>query len=251
MTNRVTFSSDGNIETQSMPSAGGVRSSTDYRGDGVAIRSGESGFRKEVSSSSDLADNDIVSVNGVELRADQARELGLLREIFDDAEQARPGQGEQPKVEGEADAPKSNTGHKEYDATVDRLNEHLESGAIQFEEATVYDTVNAQVAMSGLTVDDAVATVKGLENGSIADADVSGDLRSMLTQAEAEIERASTVAALHELGQAEFDGLAQMMQVHSGVRDVVERYAIDRMQGKHNGITWPELVEHLRDQIGA
>lgn len=250
MTQRATVSRE-EITSHNLPSAGEVASSTDYKGTGPQVRDGASGFNREVNAAGDLSDNDIIAIDGMELRVKHARELGLLDRVFDEQLNAASARQREPQNEAEDAKPVSNTGHEEYDTAVNRLNEHLESGTMEFDEASTYDTALAEVAMSGLSMEHAIETAQGLEDGSVDAADVPGDVRAMVEQVRTNVTKTATETAMRELGKEGFDALSQLAAVHPGVNASIERYALDRMRGLHKGITWPELADFLREDIGA
>lgn len=221
-------------------------SSVDHQPKGVSVLSnGGAGFQREVFAEDDLADNDLVTIDGVQLTAKQAKSMGMMGKIFAD--------GKAPEVNPEikpAAAPKSDTGNAEYDTAIDTLNALVASGDISQEEAQTYDFGLAEVAMSGLTVEHVTETISGLADGSISSTDVPADVRAMVTSVETNVRRAATTAALNEMGRPAFDALSALANSHAGVNSVIQKYATDRAQGKHGGVTWAELAQDIQEQIG-
>ena len=230
----------------------GYQSSTDYEPtSGVTVRGGASGSSRQAHNVSDLNDNDIISIDGMELKVLHARELGLLNRVFDEGLHSGSAsqQTEAPEAKVEV-VQRSDTGHASYDEAIDALNALIDEGSMTPEEGQVYDTSLAQIAFAGLQVDEFAETISGLSDGSIDEADVPADLRAMAVHVEAEVTQASTKAAINELGKPAFDALTEMAASHAGVAEVIERYAIDRAQGKHNGVSWSDLYADLNEQLG-
>ena len=231
----------------------GYQSSTDYQPTGVTVLgNGGAGFQREVQSADALADNDLINVEGMQMTAAQARDLGLLGKVFND-ESLSAGSAAQRAGDSEVHeeaTQRSNTGHAAYDEAIDSLNASIEEGAMTVEEGQVYDTSLAQIAYAGLEVDAVADTLSGLADGSLDETDVSSDVRAMATHVEAQVTEAATKAAVRELGKPAFDTLAQMAETHSGVAEVIRQYAIDRAQGRHEGVSWAELYADLNDQLG-
>ncbi|QLL42820.1 hypothetical protein [Sulfitobacter pontiacus] len=145
---------------------------------------------------------------------------------------------------------KSETGYASYDEGSDKLNGLVDEGSMTAAEGQVYDASKAEIAFAGLQVDHVVETLNGLADGSIDEADVPADVRAMAKHVENEVREASTKAVVNEMGKPAFDHLSEMVNAHAGVAKVVERYAIDRAQGKHGGVSWADLYQDLNEQIG-
>jgi hypothetical protein len=230
----------------------GYQSSENYQPTGVTVLSGGgASFNREVQTADDLNDNDLINVAGMQVTAKQARELGLLGQVFDEGLNAGSARKRTETPEPMVDTvKKSDTGYATYDEAIDKLNVLIDEGSMTAAEGQVYYTSLAEIAFAGLQVDHVVETLSGLADGSIAEADVPADVRAMATHVETEVRQASTKAAINELGKPAFDRLSEMASAHAGVAQVVERYAIDRAQGKHGGITWSELYQDLNEQLG-
>ncbi|WP_171209545.1 MULTISPECIES: hypothetical protein [unclassified Ruegeria] len=247
---RVTFGSDGAIE-QSMPSSKGYASSADYSSGGVNVRTG--GFNREVHSPNDLNDNDLMEVGGMELTVKQARELGYLNTAFDEqlsygaAKRAAQEHQEEPNSE---QTQGSDTGHQELDGVIDGLNTSLDDSIMSMEEAQTYEAAFGQIALSGMTIDQATETMRGLADGSLSEIDVPGDTQAMFANVQNTITQAATQSALRELGQDGFDFLKQASDTHPGVDRCVRQFAVDRAAGRADGITWTEFARHIREQLG-
>lgn len=231
----------------------GYNSSTHYQPNGVSVLSnGGAGFQREVHAVDDLAGNDLINLEGMQMTAAQAREMGLLGHAFGDAglNSASPTrQSDEPKPEQET-VQKSETGHAAYDEAIDALNAMIDEGSMSFEEGQVYDASLAEIAYAGLQVDEVANTLSGLADGSIDEADVPADVRAMAAHVETQVTQAATKAAINELGKPAFDALTNMAETHAGVAEVIQRYAVDRAQGRHEGVTWADLYADINDELG-
>jgi hypothetical protein len=233
----------------SLPTAGGVVRSTDYQGQGATVRSTKGiGGTRNVQEASQVADSDIVVIDGMEMKASMARELGLMGKVFDEGlsvgATARAAQSA-PK------ATQSGTGNAEYDAAVAGLEESIEAGTMEVEEAQGYDTAVGEVALSGLSIEDAVATLDGMADGSVNAMDVSANVKATLASAEAKVTEAATKSAQRELGAETFGWLQRAASTHPGVNRSIRAYALDRATGRAGGVTWSDFAAHIRQELGA
>lgn len=242
MTQRITVNAEEMI-TETLPDAGVVHRSSDYDSGGVTVREGAAGFNRQVHSVTDLNDNDIVVVDNMEVTAKMARELGLLGQVFD--EQLGPQSG-RVRTEEVKPVVVVKTGYELYDTTSERLAEQTESGVINTHEAQVYDTAVAELAMTGLGVD----TIVGVSNGDIREGELTTEMQATATRIENNVREASTKAAMSELGKPAFDALSNLAAANPEVGVIVERYAIDRAQGKAAGVTWAALYHSLLEDLG-
>jgi len=250
MTERVTISGD-QMTSQSLPNAGEVRHSTNNDADGITVRSGPAGFSRQSHNVSDLNDSDIIAIDGMEITAKVARDLGLLNKVYDEGLNAGSASQRSEVPEQRVDViKKSDTGHTEYDTAIDSLNEHIDNGSMTPAEGQAYDLGLAEIAMSGLSIESVTETLEGLANGTVAESDVPANVRATVIQVETAVEKAATSAAMAELGKPAFEALSQLASSHAGANQVIRQYAIDRAQGKHDGVTWPELYQDIQEQLG-
>ncbi|WP_271950432.1 hypothetical protein [Ruegeria faecimaris] len=212
-------------------------------------------MQRDVHSQGDLKDSDVIDVQGMTMRVAQAKELGLLSDAFDEqlsigaARRAAQEHGKAQEQTPEK-TQRSDTGYTEYDTATDALNAALDDGSIEYEEASQYHTALGEVALAGLSVDEVVNTVEGLADGSLVENEVSGETLSMISSVEKSVTEAATQSAIHELGQEGFDQLDQLANAHPGVRQVIRQYAVDRVSGQSDGVTWAALAADLREQLG-
>jgi len=218
----------------------------------TVLGNGGYGFNREVHNSSDLSDNDLINVQGMQLTAKQARELGLMGQVFKDEELNAGSAARRPETPEEQPtaAPRSDTGHAEYDQSVDRLNDLMDEGSMTFAEAQSYDTALGQLAMSGLSVEHLTETISGLADGSVNELDVPAEIKAVASQVQHSVTKAATAAAMSEMGKPAFDALQSLARSHSGVNQVVYQYTIDRAQGLHGGVSWADLYNHIQSQVG-
>lgn len=247
MATRVTLGHDGNAEeTQMINTHGGVTSSTEFQGSGVEVRRG--GFCDFVHDPAQLKDSDQVVWQGLEVRVDQAKSMGIMDELFGaHTSQVETGsEAIEAETEGTTGAPKSDTGNVQYDEAVDGLNGCLDAGTMTMEEATPYDTANGSLAFVGVTPDEAWSTLHGLAEGTLEEGTLDPNQRSAIEAARDQVYSAATRSAISELGPVQAAELEQLAEDHPSVHQVLWRYSIDRAQGQHDGVTWTELFEDLR-----
>lgn len=250
---RVTFGSDGPVE-QTMPSSKGFATSADYTSNNLTVRSAN-GTERVVRSENNLNDEDVIEIQGMSMKVTQARDLGLLDAVFDEqlsigaARRAAQEHGNAQDQSPE-ETQGSNTGNAEFDTVIDGLNASLDDSIMSMGEAQTYETAFGQIAMSGMSVEEAVDTMRGLADGSVSELDVGGDKTAMLSSVETSITEAATQSAMQELGQDGFDFLKQASATNPGVDRVVRQFAVDRAAGRADGITWPEFAQHIREQLG-
>ncbi|UWR03263.1 hypothetical protein K3740_00685 [Ruegeria conchae] len=252
-TTRVTFGGDGPVE-QSMPTSKSYASSADYVSGGVTVRD-TNNMQRDVYSQGDLKDTDVINVQGMSMKVAQAKELGLLNTVFDEGLSIgaahRAAQEHSSAVDETLEEPKgSDTGHAEFDSVIDGLNASLDDSIMTMEEAQTYETAFGQIAMSGMSVDEATETMRGLADGSVSELDVDADTRAMFSNIQSTITEAATQSAVQELGQDGFDFLKQASDTHPGVDRCVRQFAVDRAAGRAEGITWTEFAQHIREQLG-
>jgi hypothetical protein len=248
---RVTTDNEGNMSEQDMPSNKQYATSEDYKEGGVTAFTGPAKSRTQVHSPDGLADNDLVEVDGMQIRVADARSMGLLGDLFANApKSATEAQAAKDhKAAQEVTTQKSDTGHAEYDASVDNLNAMLEEGTIMMEEAQEYDHAHGELAMIGVSPDDAWATLHNLAEGEVAEADVDPQQRQAIQQAYQKVQEAAAKSALNEIGDEGVSELRTIADLHPGAQQAIWRYASDRAQGLTN-VTWDELRGSLKEQLG-
>lgn len=250
MTTRVSIAHGGEMTEQEMPSAGRMVSSNDYQSAGVKVSRGMGSVN--VTDAADLSDTDIVQVDGMEITAKMARELGLMGRVFDEslstgataaAAEAHAAKAQSP------DAAKSATGNADLDGVVDGLNEALEDGSIGLEEAQIYEAAFGEVALSGLSLEHAIETLEGIEDGTVDANAVPADVRANLSAVEGRITDAATKSAKAELGSETFNWLQSAATSNADVSNAIRQFAFERATGQAPGITWADFAEHVRTQL--
>ena len=244
MADRVTIS-DGEMHSESLAGFN-TQSSNNYEDTGVKAKT-SLGFSRTVQNPDQLNDNDLVEVDNMQITAKMAREMGLLGNVFDAELSMSAAQEHQTKADQTEE--KSNTGNEAYDSAIDSLNDHLEDGSMTYEEAAQYEDALGEVALGGISIDHLVETIDGLADGTVAVNAVPADIKHIAEGVESKVTEAATSTAVNELGQDAFDDLSNMASLHPDVNNVIRKYAIDRAQGKHGGVTWAELHQDLREQL--
>lgn len=239
--------------THELPSTKNHSSSDDYQSQGVEVQRGF--FKSTAHSADELNDDDLVKVDGMDIKVSLARELGLMDEVFRPVrspEQLDPslsaGSAAQQQQQQAED---KGTGHEEYDTAAVGLNEAIEAGHMEFEEAQAYDTILAQTAMVGMSVNDAVQTLDDLASGTKSQMDIGSENATMLRDAETKVTQAATQSAQAELGQEGFNAIRQAAAVSPEVNAAVRGYAIQRATGKTDGATWSDLLADIRAHLNG
>ena len=241
--------------THELPTTKNHSSSDDYQSKGVEVQRGF--FKSTAHSADELNDDDLVKVDGMDIKASMAKELGLMDEVFKPVrspEQLDPGlsagsaaqQQEQPQQQES-----EGTGYEEYDNAAKGLNDAIEAGHMEFEEAQSYDAILAQTAMAGMSVDDAVQTLSDLASGTKSQMDIGSENAAMLKDAETKVTSAATKSAKTELGREGFDVLQRAASVSPEVNAALRSYAIMRATGKADGITWSDFLGDVQAHLNG
>ncbi|WP_425091090.1 hypothetical protein [Tropicimonas sp. S265A] len=241
----VTLGHDGEFTDGTVFSNKQYASSENYRSNSVEVH--REGMTTAVQSMDDLRDTDIVVIQGMQMDVAGAKSLGVIDQVF--SANHSPQTVEQAQEADEVSS-KSNTGFPVYDNAVDGLNSAVEAGVMQMSEALIYDTSVAEVAGTGMDIDEAAAVIDGLASGEIAETEVDPDTRSLLSAVERSVETAATDAARAELGRGQFEELETLSSVHPGVTAVIRQYAIDRASGRAADTTWTDVYHHVRSELG-
>ena len=250
MVTRVTLHHDGEPTVEQLPSTGGVSSSANAPSSGVQVSRGMG--KISVFSPDDLLPNDLVTVQGMTLTAENARNMDLMDQVFSNPtrtpEQLDPSLSTSAAY-GAAEANRSNTGVPSYDASVDGLSAAVADGTMEAAEATEFETALGSIAMTGLSLDHAREALDAVASGDLDEADIPVNVRQSLNKAETRITEVSEQSAKRELGDAEYGWLQQAAAVHPGVSRVVREFALDRATGKAPDLTWSDLAQHIREQM--
>jgi len=244
--------------THELPSTKNHRSSDDYQSKGVEVQRGF--FKSTAHSADELNDDDMVKVDGMDIKASLAKELGLMDEVFKPVrspEQLDPGLSagsaaqQQQEQQDQQQQESEGTGYVEYDTAAKGLNEAIEAGHMEFEEAQSYDAILAQTAMAGMSVDDAVQTLSDLASGTKSQTDIGSENAAMLKDAETKVTSAATQSAQAELGREGFDVLQRAASVSPEVNAALRSYAIMRATGKADGITWTDFLGDVQAHLNG
>jgi hypothetical protein len=233
----VSHHADGSIST----STTGINTGDNApQQEGYQVRSGMHG--RTVADQSMIADTDLVVVQGMEIPAGMAREMGILGAHVPDEGlnrgSAAPRTPEVPKG--------SNTGHDGYDATVNDLAAQVEAGVMQYDEASQYETALGQVALAGLTVTEATETLEAIADGSTDPNMLPADQRQVVENLQTSVTEASTKSVMNEIGQEGFNRLSQIAAGDAEFNEVLKNYASMRALGKANH-TWSEFLAEAED----
>lgn len=240
-TSRLTMNSDGSTTT----SRSGVASSNDYKPVGIEARNGFN--TRHVADHSQLNDNEIIRVDGMELKVSQARDLGLIGGPVDESLNAGSAAPRVPEAQPEATSAQTTTGHEGYDQSVAELNSKVEAGQISQAEAGEYSTALGQVALAGMTITEVSETLDQIATGEIDPAiDLSKDQRDVVNSVESTVHRAATQSVISEIGQQGFDRLAEIAKGDAEFDGILRQYASMRALGRADH-TWTEFLAEAEE----
>ena len=229
----VSHHADGSIST----STTGINTGDNApQQEGYQVRSGMHG--RTVADQSMIADTDLVVVQGMEITAAMAREMGLLgAHVPDEGLNRGSAAPRTPEV-----APTgSNTGFEGYDATVDELAAQVEAGVMKYDEASQYETALGQVVLAGLTVTEVSETIDGIADGTIDPNMLPADKRQVVENLQTTVTEASTKSVMNEIGQEGFNRLSQIAAGDAAFNDVLRNYASMRALGKADH-SWSQFL---------
>lgn len=239
-TSSLTMNSDGSTTSSSR----GVVSSNDYQPTGIEARNGFN--TRHVADHSQLNDNEIIRVDGMELKVSQARDLGLIGGPIDESLSAGSAAQRTPEVQPE-DTPAQTTGHEGYDQSVAELTSKVEAGQISQAEAGEYSTALGQVALAGMTITEVSETLDQIASGEIDPAiDLSKDQRDIVKSVESTVQRAATQSVISEIGQQGFERLAQIARGDAEFNGILRQYASMRALGRAEH-TWSEFLAEAEE----
>lgn len=239
---RVTMSTDadGNevAEVTNMISAGTFVSSADHVGPGITVKDGIG--TKTVTAADQLAGHEIITVQGMEIKVSQARELGLLDQVFDPSK-AHAHQQEQDGLHPQAqqDAPKQpQTEYQSAEAAVEQM---VAAASMTAREAQSATTAIAQIEMAGMEIGDFYQIAQGVESGEASSLDIGDNLHDTISGIIENTKAAATASAMAELGPESFAKLQEIAKLSPEVSEAVKGYAMRRMTGQADNLTWTDL----------
>lgn len=248
MTTRVSIAHGGEASSEDLtPSTGGVVRSSDYQGQGAAVRSTAGiGGNRTVSDVSQIADDDIVLVDGMELKASMARELGLLNKAFDDGLSvgaAARAAAAHRETTMEATQPETSA-----DPIAAALNTEVDEGRMSYEEAETNYVAAGELQLAGLSLDEGLEVIEKVRNGETFD--LPTDQVHVAQAVEARVTEAASASAKAEIGPDAFAYLQQAAATSQEVNEAIRGFAIRRASGRAEGLTWADLhadvVAHLK-----
>ena len=227
-----------NTDGSTSVSTGGTNTSANApQQEGYHVRSGLHGH--VTNDLSNVADTDLISIQGMEVTYKMAKEMGLLAAHKpDEGLSAASAAQRTPEVSPTG----SQTGHDGYDATVDGLAAQVDAGVMKYDEASQYETALGQVALAGLTVTEASDTLDGIADGSIDPAMLPADKRQVVENLQTTVSDAATKSVMSEIGQEGFDRLSQIASGDAEFNEVLRNYASMRALGKADH-TWGQFLE--------
>lgn len=240
MTVRTTINTDGSMTTTSH----GYVTSSDYQEDGIEVQRGMGSVT--VASQDLLQDNDLITINGVQMPVGTAREMGFVASTTKASETTGnpPLMPETPEA-----APDNTTGHDGYDQIAADLRSRVEAGDLDSEEAFTYDLAVATVANADLTITEIAGIIDGAGSGDVTVADLDANTRQVAEAVEQYVTDAATKSAKAELGQEGFDRLAQYAAMSPTIDQALRQYASMRALGKTSD-SWSDILEMAAEELG-
>jgi len=229
---------DGEAVTTNQMSAGGLVTSNDYQSEGVKVSRGMGSVH--VTDASQLADGDLVTIDGIEVTAKLAKELGIIDQVF--APIRSPAELDKPLSLGAA-ANAAQQAAPEVDPVTAGLDAAVEAGDMTTQEANIHSTAVGELALAGFDVDQGVALIEQVAKGETSD--MTADQQQVATAVEAMVTQAATTAAQAELGQTAFTYLQRTAVSSPDVAEAVRGYAIQRATGRTEGATWSDLYADI------
>lgn len=236
----------------------GVTTQNDIPEQGIQVRSGPAGWTKEVASVSQIDDNDIVTIDGMEVKAGMARQMGLLapavaatsndlaQQMAAEQQQALQGDTGEDAGEGEDEG---DTPDALLDAVVTGLDAEINAGVMSLEEGQAYEQVVSQLTLDGESVEDLIDVIEGLDDGSINPMDIPAEAQGYIDRATEQVTTAATEAVISELGQEGFDELQTYAERNPHAERLLTEYAIARATGSTDGLTWGDVLEYFRAEF--
>ena len=207
--------------------------------------------RISVSDGSTLGPDDILSVDGVEMTVSQAKQHGVFDSLFSGQQMMSPNQAASQAALEQPTPAKADYGDDGELGDHNDLAEALEANeTLTGEERQAYDLVGANLQQAGVQYGEALATYEALQDGSLDTNSVNPQHLEMINAQAARVTEVSTKAAMGELGPDAFNYLQSMSDSNPAVARVVNQYAIDRATAQNGDITWNDLYQHLRDELG-
>jgi hypothetical protein len=229
----VSHGTDGSVSTSTK---GVITGNNAPQQEGYHVRSGLHGH--VTNDLSNVADTDLINIQGMEVTYKMAKEMGLVgMHKPDEGLTAASAAQRTPEVSPTG----SQTGNIGYDATVDGLAAQVEAGVMKYDEASQYETALGQVALAGLTVTEVTETLDGIADGSIDPAMLPSDQRQVVENLETKVTEASTKSVMSEIGQEGFDRLSQIAAGDAEFSEVLRNYASMRALGKADH-TWSQFL---------
>lgn len=229
-----TNSETGEQEVTAQPSVKQQASSEDYAMMGVTART-EGGNYRTARTADELQPTDIVTLpDGMQVTVADAKQFGVLGQLFPDTTPSETSGGDAPAADAEPSDP-----------TVSNLQAALDAGEITASEAQVYDTINAELELSGIDHATALEAIEMMAKGEALE--LPGDNRTMLESVSAQVTQAATAAAQSELGPDAFKQLQAWAGTSSEVNEALRGFAAKRAMGDRSGGTWSAFYTEVSD----
>lgn len=234
----VSHHADGSAST----STGGTQSSDAApQGEGYHVRSGMHG--RVTNDLSQVADTDLITIQGMEVTVAMARDMGLINAHKPDTGLSVGNAVPEDAPEVSTDA---STGHAGYDQSLAELNTQVEAGSMTSREASEYSTALGQVALADMTV----AEVSDAIDGTVDLSELDQNQRDVIRNTESRVTEAATKSATTELGPEAFQRLSKIAAASPEVNQAIRQYAGLRAVGRGD-VSWSEFMQDVDDHVAG
>jgi hypothetical protein len=179
-----------------------------------------------VSDTSELSNDDVITIDGMSLKVQQARELGLIGRVSD---------------EGLSTGAIANAATAYAEQTTEATEQPSDMTAL---EANINETALGELELAGLNPEEGIALIEQLANGDGLD-DITSDHRVVAQAVETKVTAAAENAAATELGPEAFTYLQNAAAASPEVSEAIRGYAIQRATGQAQGATWSDLYSDI------
>jgi hypothetical protein len=219
-----------------------------------------------------VGDKDLIVVDGMEVTGKMARELGLLGQAFLDDDlsagataraalqdkQAAHRTPVQKVVDDMGSINKTTSETEEqgdklpdaYSKTTQGLREAVEGGHMLANEAVVYDTIAAEMAMNGFDPLEVADVTLQLAIGDMDPDTIDAGTKQTLERYEKQVTDAAQKAVCDEVGQDGYGYIKQAMNTSPEVYFAARDFAVRRATGQAAGLTWAHFMEDVREYLG-
>jgi hypothetical protein len=184
---------------------------------------------KVVSNTSELNNDDVITIDGMSLKVQQARELGLIGRVSDES------------LSTGAIASAATAYAAQTTEAPEATEQPIDMTAL---EANINETALGELELAGLNPDEGIALIQRLATGDAPD-DMTSDQQAVVNAVESKVTQAAENSAATELGPEAFSYLQNAAAASPEVSEAIRGYAIQRATGQAQGATWSDLYSDI------